>query len=60
MLASDPAGPGFETCKASSFIPGFECEAGFANKMKDSPHMMWVSDGEGIGAALEIKFKTKY
>jgi len=59
-LASELSGPGFDSCKASSFIPGFECEAAFSNKFKDAPSMMWVSDGEGVGATLEVKFKTKY
>jgi len=28
--------------------------------MKDGPGSMWVSDGEGMGAMIEAKFKHKY
>jgi len=60
ILASDPQGDGFQSCAASSFIEGFECEAGLSGKMKDAPHSIWVSDSEGIGGWLEVTFKDKY
>ena len=34
IICSDPRGDGFASCAASTFIPGYECEAGFANRMK--------------------------
>lgn len=60
IIASDPAGEGFSNCEASSFLAGYECEAGLSNKMKDAPNSMWVTDNEGVGSHLTVNFKTKY
>jgi hypothetical protein len=60
IIASDPGGDGFASCSASSNLPGYECEAGLSNKMKDAPNSMWVTDNEGVGSFIQIDFKSQY
>lgn len=55
-------GPSFDTCKSSSSYPNsqWNCEYAFSGRLIDGPFTMWASNGEGIGAWLEVFFKEEY
>jgi len=55
---SNPSGEHFKECSASSEYPNYSCSAGFSKKMFDEENSMWATKGEGIGAWIEIKFKS--
>ena len=52
----------FESCSSSSAFPNnqWNCEYAFSGRMIDGPFTMWASNGEGIGAWIEISFKQEY
>jgi hypothetical protein len=56
------AGVAFESCSSSSSYPNsqWDCEYAFSGKMVDAPFSMWATNGEGVGAWIEIKFKNDY
>ena len=55
-------GPAFESCSASSTYPNnqWNCEHAFSGKLIDSNYAMWATNGEGIGAWIQIFFKKEY
>lgn len=55
-------GPAFDSCTSSSAYPNgqWNCEYAFAGRLIDAPFAMWASNGEGIGAWIEINFKQGY
>lgn len=56
---SATSGPAFASCKASSVLDGgeYNCEYAFTGQMIDAPFKTWSSNGEGIGAWIEIELK---
>lgn len=56
---SDPNAGYFDACSSStSFVDGqYKCEYAFSKKMIDAPFSMWASNGEGVSAWIEIRFK---
>lgn len=52
----------FDSCRASSSFPTgqYNCEHGLSGKLIDAPFTMWASNGEGVGAWLEVTFKQEY
>jgi len=59
VIVSDPDGSHFGFCEASSSFPGgeYDCQYAFSKKMEDAPFAMWVTNGEGVSAWLELTFK---
>jgi hypothetical protein len=55
-------GLAYESCKASSVLDGgeYNCDYAFTGQMIDAPFKTWSSNGEGIGAWIEISFKKEY
>ena len=55
-------GGAFDSCSSSSAYPNnqWNCEYAFSGRMIDGPFTMWASNGEGIGAWLEVVFKQEY
>ena len=62
ILLSSKTSPAYDKCEVSSKFPGegWSCEAGLSGKMIDGPSSMWASNGQGIGAWMNIKFKGQY
>ena len=48
----------FDSCSASSVYPNgmWNCEYAFSGKMIDAPFSSWASNGEGMGAWIEVSF----
>ena len=55
---SKSTGENFKECSASSESQNYSCNSAFSTKMYDEENGMWVTKGEGIGAWIEIKFKS--
>jgi len=55
-------GGAFDSCSSSSSYPNnqWNCEYAFSGRMIDGPFTMWASNGEGIGAWIEVVFKQEY
>jgi hypothetical protein len=59
-IISLSTGRHFESCTASSDIQGYKCEDGFSGKMRDEEGGMWAANSDGIGAWIEVKFKSVF
>ena len=38
----------------------YNCEYAFNGKMIDKPYSIWASNNEGVGAWIQINFKSDY
>ena len=58
MVVSDPQGLAYLGCEASStHMPDLSCERGFGTGPDKG---YWASDGDGIGAWVQVNFVKDY
>ena len=62
ILISNPTSPAYQSCETSSKFPdeGWSCESGLSGKMIDTAAGMWSTNGQGIGAWMDIKLKAPH